>query len=168
MNKLKSLLISLMSFALIFGISFFLSGKAESQTRYNIKLNLNGKQLFTDCCSDEKITFVYIPLEELAKAVDPSFKIAGPFELGPYFKIEGTKLSAIKTGSGDNARLNINKTGLISSGVVEIVFQDGKKHTFIELQSFVSALGGTWKYNESSGIYEVTAGGCGACFINEQ
>jgi hypothetical protein len=50
---------------------------------------------------------------------------------------------------------------------VEIVVQDGKKHTFIELQSFVSALGGTWKYNESSGIYEVTAGGCGACLINE-
>jgi hypothetical protein len=111
MNKLKSLLTSLMSFALIFGVLFFLSKNADSQAKYNVKLNLNGKQLFTGCCTDEKITFVYVPLEELSKAVDPSVKIAGPFELGPYFKIEGTKLSAIKTGSGDNVRLKINKTG---------------------------------------------------------
>lgn len=168
MNKTKSFRISTLSFGLIFGILLFLNADASSQMKYNIKLNLNGKQLFSGCCKDAQITFVYIPLEELAKAIDPAVKIAGPFELGPYFKIEGTKLSAIKTGSGDNAKLKINKTGLISSGVTEIVFQDGKKHAFIEIESFVAALGGTWKYNESSGIYEVTAGGCGACYINEQ
>jgi hypothetical protein len=152
----------------VFFVVLLMTSTASSQMKYNIKLNLNGKQLFSGCCKDAQITFVYIPLEELAKAIDPAVNIAGPFEIGPYFKIEGTKLNAIKTGSGTNAKLKINKTGLISTGVKEIVFEDGKKHAFIEIESFVAALGGSWSYNESTGVYSVTAGGCGACFINEQ
>jgi hypothetical protein len=163
MNKLKNF-----SFVLFSILMILLCGDTSSQMKYNIKLKLNGKELFSSCCKDAQITFVYIPLEELAKAIDPAVKIAGPFEIGPYFKIEGTKLSAIKTGSGSGAKLKVNKTGLISSGVKEIVFQDGKKHLFIDIESFSAAIGGTWSYNETTGTLEVTAGGCGACYINEQ
>lgn len=152
---------------IVIGI-FFLTSVTSSQMTYNIKLNLNGKQLFSGCCKDAQITFVYIPLEELAKAIDPAVKINGTYGLGDYIKVEGNKLSTIKTGSGTGAKLKINKTGLISSGVKEIVFEDGKKHVFIEIESFAAAIGGTWSYNESTGVYSVTAGGCGACYINEQ
>jgi len=38
----------------------------------------------------------------------------------------------------------------------------------LPFEEFVLAMGGTWKYNDATGIYGVTVGGCGACFINEQ
>jgi hypothetical protein len=163
MNKSKSSTNRTTSFILVAGLLFFLSANASSQMKYNIKLNLNGNQLLTGCCKNGSVN--YIPLEELAKCIDPAVKITGPYELGSYFKIEGTKLSAVKTGSGTNAKLKINKTGLISSGVVEIIIDGGAKHTFIEIESFVAALGGTWTYNEATGVLEVTAGGCGTCII---
>ena len=166
MNTAKSFKSSLLSFALIAGIMILFTADTSSQMKYNVKLNLNGKQLFTGCCTGEHIN--YIPLEELAKCIDPEVKISGPYDIGPYFKIEETKLNAVKTGSGSNSKLKINKTGLISSDVKGIVFQDGKTHTFIHIESFVAALGGTWTYNEATGVLEVTAGGCGACYINEQ
>ena len=82
--------------------------------------------------------------------------------------MEGTKVSTVKTGSGSNAKLKVSKLGLISSGAVEIIIQGGVKKVFLPMESFVAAIGGTWTYNETTGIYNVTAGGCGACYINEQ
>jgi hypothetical protein len=164
MNKLKSLTKPLLPSVFIAGIIFFLSVNAQSQVKYGIKLNLNDKELFTNCCKEG--SKLYLPMEELALKIDGSVTIAGTFELGPYFKFEGSKVSLIKTGCGKDARLKVNKTGVLSSEV-KIIIQGGVKHAFIDIESFSAALGGTWKYNESTGVYSVTAGGCGACLINE-
>jgi hypothetical protein len=165
MNKTKSLLNPLLSFVLIAGIIFFLSVTAHSQIKYNVQVDLNEKALFMKCVLDG--AKLYIPMEELALAIDNTVSIMDPNDYGPYFKIKGSKLALIKTGSGKDARLNVKKMGTLSSEV-KIIILDGKQRTFLPFEEFVLAMGGTWKYNDATGIYGVTAGGCGACFINEQ
>ncbi len=161
----KSLTNPLLSFVLIAGILFFLSSNAHSQMKYDVKLMINEKVLFTNCVKDGSKLFV--SMEELALKIDGSVSIEAPYKLGPYFKFKGSKVSLIKTGSGKYAELNAQNTGVLSSEV-KIIILDGKQHAFIPFEEFVSAVGGTWEYNETTGIYGVTVGGCGACFINEQ
>jgi len=165
MNRSKSFKKIPLSVMLIFGILFLLTENVNAQMNFDIKLNLNEKVLFTNCIKDG--SKLYLPMEELALAIDGSVSIAGPFELVPYFKFKGSEVLLIKTGSGKDSRLNVKKTGVLSSEV-KIIILDGKKHAFIDIESFASALGGTWKYNENTGVYGVTVGGCGACLLNEK
>lgn len=165
MKTMKSLSKPFLSFVIISGILFFLSGSANSQMKYDVKLIINEKILFKNCVSDG--SKLYIPMEELALKIDGSVSIEAPYKIGPYFKFSGSKVSLIKTGSGQNAELNVKKTGVISSEV-KIIILDGKQHAFLPFEEFVAAVNGTWKYDEATGIYGVTVGGCGACFINEQ
>lgn len=165
MNKLKSLKNRFLSIFLAAGILFILSANANAQTKYDVKVELNEKTLFTNCIKEG--TNLFIPMEELALRIDGSVTIEAPYKIGPYFKFEGSKVSLIKTGSGKDARLNVKKTGVLSSEV-KIIILDGKQHAFLPFEEFVLAVNGTWKFNETTGIYGVTVGGCGACFINEQ
>jgi len=105
-------------------------------------------------------------MEELALKIDGSVSIEGTYKIGPYFKFKNSKVSLIKTGSGENAELNVMKKGVLSSAV-KIIILDGKQHAFIPFEEFVLSMSGTWKYDEVSDIYGVTVGGCGACLINE-
>ena len=146
-------------------ILFLWTGNVNAQMKYDIKLNLNDKLLFTNCVKEGSKH--YLPMEELALAIDGTVSIMDPNDYGPYFKLSGSKVLLIKAGSGKGSRLNVKNTGVLSSEV-KIIILDGKKHAFIGIESFTSALGGTWKYNETTGIYSVTAGGCGACLLNEK
>jgi hypothetical protein len=165
MNKLKSLTNPFLSFVLSAGVLFVLSAASYSQMKYDVKAIINEKVLFTNCVEDG--SKLYVSMEELALKIDGSVSIEAPFKIGPYFKFSGSKVSLIKTGSGQNAELNVKKTGVISSEV-KIIILDGKQHAFLPFEEFVAAVNGAWKYNETTGIYGVTVGGCGACFINEQ
>ncbi|HRP93372.1 MAG: hypothetical protein IT276_10300 [Ignavibacteriaceae bacterium] len=165
MNISKSFNKNLRTTILVVGIIFLMIGNASAQMKNDIKLNLNEKVLFTNCVKEG--SKLYLPMEELALAIDKSISIAGPFELGAYFKFSDSKVLLIKKGSGKEARINVQNTGVLSSEV-KIIILDGKKHAFIGIDSFTSALGGSWKYNETTGIYSVTAGGCGACLLNEK
>jgi len=163
MTKSKSLRKNLFTLILVVGILFLMTGNVIAQMKYNIKLNLNDKLLFTNCVKEG--SNLYLPFEELALAIDNSVSIGGTFELGPYFKFNDSKVLLIKKGSGKDARLNVQNTGILSSEV-KIIILDGKKHAFIDLESFTSALGGKWTYNDNTCIYGVTVGGCGACLLN--
>jgi hypothetical protein len=165
LNKFKSLTCQFLSFIIIACVLFFLSVSAHSQMKYDIKLLMNEKVLFKNCVKDG--TKLFVSMEELALKIDGSISIEAPYKLGPYFKFSGSKVSLIKTGSGSYAELNVKKTGVLSSEV-KIIILDGKQHAFIPFEEFVSAVGGTWKYDEDTGIYGVTVGGCGACLIDEQ
>ena len=165
MNKMKSLTKPFLSFVLIAGALFFLSATAHSQIKYNVQVDLNEKVIFTKCVKEG--SKLYIPMEELALAIDNTVSITDPNDYGPYFKLKGSKVSLIKTGSGKDARLNVKKTGVISSEL-KIVIEGGKQRAFLPFEEFVLAMGGTWKYDDATGIYGVTVGGCGACFIFEQ
>lgn len=165
MNNSKSVKKNLFAVILVIGILFLMTGNVSAQMKYNIKLNLNDKLLFTNCVKEG--SNLYLPFEELVLAIDKSVSIGGTFELGPYFKFNDSKVLLIKKGSGKDARLNVQNTGVLSSEV-KIIILDGKKHAFIGLESFTSALGGKWKYNDNTGIYGVTVGGCGACLLNEK
>lgn len=162
MHKTKSSAKKSFSFILTAAILFFLSVNLYSQVKYDVKLIINEKVLFKNCVEDGNKLFV--SLEELALKIDGSVTIEGLYKLGPYFKFKGTKLSLIKTGSGEGAELNVKKKGILSPEI-KIIILDGKEHAFIPFEEFVSAVGGTWGYNEATGIYGVTVGGCGACFI---
>jgi len=164
MHKTKSSNNKSFSLILTAAILFFLSLNTYSQVKYDVKLIINEKVLFKNCVKDGSV--LYIPMEELALKIDGSVTIEGPYKLGPYFKFNGSKVSLIKTGSGINAELKVNKKGVLSTEV-KIIILEGKDHAFIHIESFVAALGGTWKYDETTGIYGVTVGGCGACLINE-
>jgi len=133
--------------------------------KYDVKLIINEKVLFTNCVKDG--SKLYVSMEELALKIDGSVSIDGTYKIGPYFKFKGSKASLIKTGSGKYAELNVQNTGVLSSEV-KIIILDGKQHAFIPFEEFVSAVGGTWEYNETTGIYGVTVGGCGACLIDKQ
>ncbi len=165
MKKLKSLTNPSFLRALIAGILFFLSANAFSQMKYDVKLIINANVLFTNCVNDG--SKLYVSIEELALKIDGSVSIEAPYKLGPYFKFKGSKVSLIKTGSGKYGELNVKNTGVLSSEI-KIIILDGKQHAFIPFEEFVSAVGGTWEYNETTGIYGVTVGGCGACLIDEQ
>lgn len=162
MNKLKSFTSPVLTFVFVIGFFSFLPSITQSQIKYDVKLIINDKVLFTNCVFDGYV--LYIPMEELALKIDGSISIESPYKLGPYFSFKKSKVSLIKTGSGNYAELNVKKTGVLSSEV-KIIILDGKKHAFIDIESFSIALGGTWTYNESTGIYGVTVGGCGACLI---
>jgi hypothetical protein len=164
MYKSKSLTNRSFSFILITGL-LFLSVNANSQMKYDVKLIINEKVLFKNCVKEG--SKLYISMEELALKIDGSVSIEAPYKLGPYFKFKGSKVSLIKTGSGQYAELNVKNTGVLSSEV-KIIILDGKQHAFIHIESFVAALGGTWAYDENTAIYGVTVGGCGACLIDEQ
>lgn len=155
----------LLSFILIAFMLLFISVNSYSQKKYDVKLMINEKILFKNCIKDG--SELYVSAEELALKIDGSVSIEAPFKLGPYFKFNKLKMSLIKTGSGEYSELIVKNTGVLSSEV-KIIILDGKKHTFIPFEEFVSAVGGTWVYNESTGIYGVTVGGCGACLIDEQ
>ncbi|RPI14020.1 MAG: hypothetical protein EHM58_17310 [Ignavibacteriae bacterium] len=163
MNKLKA--VKNISILFVIGVLFLLTGSLYSQKKYDIKLLVNEKVLFKNCVEDE--SKLYVPLEELALKIDGSVSIESPYKLGPYFKFNKSKVSLIKAGSGKDAELNVKNTGVLSSEV-KIIILDGKQHAYIPFEEFVSAVGGTWKYDESTGIYGVTVGGCGACLIDEQ
>jgi len=109
----------------------------------------------------------WVRIEELALKIDGSVSIDGTYKLGPYFKFKGSKVSLIKTGSGESAELNVMKKGVLSSAV-KIIILDGKQHAFIPFEEFVLSMNGIWKYDEPTDIYGVTVGGCGACLINEK
>ncbi len=158
----KSYKSSLLLFLLIGGILFFLSANTYSQKKYDVKLMINEKILFNTCVLDG--TKLFVSLEELALKIDGSVTIEGTYKIGPYFGFKGSKVSLIKTGSGNYAELNVNKKGVLSSEV-KIIILDGKQHAFIPFEEFVTIVNGTWKYDEDTGIYGVTVGGCGACFI---
>jgi hypothetical protein len=165
MIKTKALISRSFSFILITGLLFALSINTYSQKKYDVKMLMNEKVLFKNCVLDG--TKLFVSLEELALKIDGSITIEAPYKIGPYFNLKGSKASLIKTGSAEYSELNVNKTGLLSSGM-KIIILDGKKHAFIPFEEFVSAVGGTWLYNETTGIYGVTVGGCGACLIDEQ
>ena len=162
MNKLKSLTNPFLYFVLFVCALFFLSVNAYSQIKYDVKLIINEEVLFKNCVQDE--FKLYVPIEELALKIDGSISIEAPYKLGPYFKLAGSKVSLIKTGSGQYAELNVKQKGILSSEV-KIIILDGKQHAFIPFEEFVSAVDGTWKYDETTDIYGVTVGGCGACLI---
>jgi len=164
MIKTKSNTKRLLSFILISGILFFLSVNTYSQMKYDVKIIINEKVLFKNCIKDG--TELYVSAEELALKIDGSVTIEETYKLGPYFKFKGSKLSLIKTGSGDNAELNVMKKGVLSPAV-KIIILEGKQHVFIPFEEFVLSMNGTWKYEEATDIYGVTVGGCGACLINE-
>ena len=163
MTKSKSLRKNLFTLILVVGILFLMNVNVTAQIKYHVKLNLNEKLLFTDCVKEG--SNLYLPFEELALAIDNSISIGGTFELGPYFKFNDSKVLLIKKGSGKDARLNVQNTGVLSSEV-KIIILDGKKHAFIGLENFTAAVGGKWQYNDNTGIYGVTVGGCGACLLN--
>jgi hypothetical protein len=163
MNNSKSVKKNLFAIILVIGILFLMTGNVSAQMKYNVKLNLNEKLLFTNCVKEG--SKLYLPMEELALAIDGTVSIMDPNDYGPYFKFNDSKVLLIKKGSGKDARLNVQNTGVLSSEV-KIIILDGKKHAFIGLESFTSALGGKWKYNDNTGIYGVTVGGCGACLLN--
>lgn len=163
MNNSKPVKTNLFTIILVLGILFLMTGNVSAQMKSHVKLNLNDKLLFTNCVKEG--SNLYLPFEELALAIDNSVSIGGTFELGPYFKFNNSKVLLIKKGSGKDARLNVQNTGVLSSEV-KIIILDGKKHAFIGLESFTSALGGKWIYNDNTGIYSVTVGGCGACLLN--
>ena len=165
MNNSKFVKGHLFTIIPVIGILFLMTVNVSAQMKYHVKLNLNEKLLFTNCIKEG--SNLYLPMEELALAIDNSISIGGTFELGPYFKFNDSKVLIIKKGSGKDARLNVQNTGILSSEV-KIIILDGKKHAFIGLESFTSALGGKWKYNDNTGIYGVTVGGCGACLLNEK
>jgi len=164
MHKTKSLFNQSYSFILIAAILFFISVNVNSQIKYDVKLIINEKVLFKNCVKDGSV--LYIPMEELALKIDGSVSIEGTYKIGPYFKFKDSKVSLIKTGSGTNAELKVNKKGVLSTEV-KIIILEGKDHAFIHIESLVAALGGTWAYDENTGIYGVTVGGCGACLIEE-
>ena len=164
MNKSKSLTNRSFSLILIAVLLFFLSVKANSQIINDVKLELNGNKLFINCIKDG--SKLYIQMEELALAIDGSVKISTPYEIGPYFKFEGTKASLVKTGSGKDSRIKVNKTGILSSDV-KIIIQGEEKHQYIDIESFTAALGGVWDYLQGTGVYVVYATGCSTCLINE-
>jgi hypothetical protein len=164
MSKSKSIINQSFSFILIATILFFLSVNVYSQMKYDVKLLINEKILFKNCIKDGSELFVSI--EEVALKIDGSVSIEGTYQIGPYFKFKGLKLSLIKTGSGENAELNVMKKGILSKEV-KIIILDGKQHVFIPFEEFVLAVSGSWKYDEATDIYGVTVGGCGACLINE-
>jgi hypothetical protein len=165
MNNSRSFRYSLLLIVFTAGVMFCLSSSAFSQKKYDVKMLMNEKVLFSNCVKDGSNLFV--SAEELALKIDGSITIEAPYKIGPYFKFKDSKVSLIKTGSGEYSELNVKKTGILSSEV-KIIILDGKKHAFIPFEEFVSAVGGTWQYNESTGIYGVTVGGCGACLIDEQ
>jgi len=165
MNKTKSFTNRLFSFILTAAILFFLSVNVNSQIKYDVKLIINEKVLLKNCVKDGSELFV--SLEELALKIDGSVSIDGTYKLGPYFKFKGSKVSLIKTGSGESAELNVMKKGVLSSAV-KIIILDGKQHAFIPFEEFVLSMNGIWKYDEPTDIYGVTVGGCGACLINEK
>ncbi|MDP2365142.1 MAG: hypothetical protein Q8M94_15415 [Ignavibacteria bacterium] len=165
MNRSKPFVKTSSSVILIFGLLFLLTDNVNAQMKFDIKFNLNEKLLFTNCIKEG--SKLYLPMEELALAIDGTVSIMDPNDYGPYFKLSGSKVLLIKKGSGKDARLNVQNTGVLSSEV-KIIILDGKKHAFIGLESFTSALGGKWKYNDNTGIYGVTVGGCGACLLNEK
>ena len=164
MIKTKTLTNGSFSFILITAILFFLSVNAYSQMKYDVKLIINEKVLFKNCIKDG--SELYVSIEELALKIDGSVTIEGTYKIGPYFKFKKLKVSLIKTGSGENAELNVMKKGVLSPEV-KIIILDGKQHVFIPFEEFVLSMNGTWKYDETTDIYGVTVGGCGACLINE-
>jgi len=162
LNKLKSFTTPLLNFILTASILLLVSSDAYSQTKYDVKLLINEKVLFTGCV--KMGSKLYVSLEEMALKIDGSVSIEAPYKIGPYFKFKESKVSLIKTGSANYAELNVNKKGVLSANV-KIIILDGKKHAFIPFEEFVSVLGGTWKYDEATEIYGVTVGGCGACLV---
>lgn len=166
MNKSRSYKFTMLLLVFTAGIMFSLTSNVFSQKKYDVKMLMNEKVLFKDCVLDGAKLFV--SLEELALKIDGSVSIVAPYKLGPYFKFKGTKISLIKTGSGSYAELNVKNTGVLSSDVKIIVLGGDVGHAFIPFEEFVLAVNGTSKYDETTGIYGVTVGGCGACLIDEQ
>lgn len=163
MNKLLSA--KNVTLLFVIAVLLFQFGIINAQVKYDVKLMINEKVLFKNCIEDD--SKLYVSMEELALKIDGSITIEAPYKIGPYFKFDKSKVSIIKTGAGKFAELKIKNTGILTPEV-KIIILDGKKHTFLPFEEFVSAVGGTWKYDESTGIYGVTVGGCGACLIDEQ